>query len=60
MNSSSQRDIRIVLVEGLFARVMYRSLRLMHEQALGGTRRPVLALISRTLAHRIELRVKLH
>ena len=35
---------RSFFVEGLFARMMYRSLRLMHEQALGGTRRAVLGL----------------
>jgi len=40
--------------------MMYRSLRLMHEQALGGTWRAVLALISRALAHKIDPPVKLH
>ena len=39
---------------------MYRSLRLMHEQALGGTRRAALGLISRALARRIDPPVKLH
>jgi NADH dehydrogenase len=51
---------RGVFVEGLFARTMYRSLRLMHDQALGGTRRAVLALIARTLARQIDVPVKLH
>jgi NADH dehydrogenase len=51
---------RSIFVEGLFARMMYRSLRLMHEQALGGTWRAVLASVSRALAHRIDPPVKLH
>ena len=51
---------RSIFVEGLFARTMYRSLRLMHEQALGGTWRAALSFISRALAHRINPPVKLH
>ena len=51
---------RSIFVEGLFARIMYRSLRLMHEQALGGMRRALLAVLARALAHRIEPPVKLH
>jgi NADH dehydrogenase len=51
---------RSIFVEGLFARIMYRSLRLMHEQALGGTRRALLALVARALARRIDPPVKLH
>ncbi len=51
---------RSIFVEGLFARTMYRSLRLMHEQALGGTWRAALSFISRALAHRIDPPVKLH
>src|ERR1700746_302330 len=51
---------RGIFVEGLFARIMYRSLRLMHEQALGGTRRALLAVLARALARRIEPPVKLH
>jgi NADH:ubiquinone reductase (H+-translocating) len=51
---------RSIFVDGLFARIMYRSLRLMHEQALGGTRRALLALVARALAHRIDPPVKLH
>jgi NADH dehydrogenase len=51
---------RGMFVEGLFARLMYRSLRLMHEQALGGTRRALLAAIARAFAHRVEPPVKLH
>jgi NADH dehydrogenase len=51
---------RGLFVEGLFARLMYRSLRLMHERALGGTRRALLAAIARAFAHRVEPPVKLH
>ena len=51
---------RGIFVEGLFARTMYHSLRIMHEQALGGTRRTALALIARALARRIDPPVKLH
>jgi NADH dehydrogenase len=51
---------RGIFVEGLFARLMYRSLRLMHEQALGGTRRALLATIARAFAHRVDPPVKLH
>jgi NADH dehydrogenase len=51
---------RGLFVEGLFARLMYRSLRMMHEQALGGTRRALLAAIARGFAHRVDPPVKLH
>ena len=51
---------RGLFVEGLFARLTYRSLRLMHERALGGTRRALLAAIARAFAHRVEPPVKLH
>jgi NADH:ubiquinone reductase (H+-translocating) len=51
---------RGIFVEGLFARLMYRSLRLMHERALGGTRRALLATIARAFAHRVDPPVKLH
>ena len=52
--------VRNIFIEGLFARMMYRALRIMHEQAIGGTRRAVLSLISRALAHRTGAPVKLH
>jgi NADH dehydrogenase len=52
--------VRSIFIEGLFARMMYRALRIMHEQAIGGTRRAVLSLISRALAHRTGPPVKLH
>jgi len=51
---------RGIFVEGLFARIMYRSLRFMHERALGGTTRAVLGLVARALAHRTGPKVKLH
>jgi hypothetical protein len=39
---------------------MYRSLRIMHDQALGGTARAVLGVAVRTLARRTGPQVKLH
>ena len=51
---------RSIFVEGLFARTMYRSLRLMHEQALSGTWRAALAVIARGLTRHIDPPVKLH
>jgi NADH dehydrogenase len=51
---------RSIFVEGLFARLMYRSLRVLHEQALNGTARAALGVIVRALAHRTGPQVKLH
>jgi NADH dehydrogenase len=51
---------RSIFVAGLFAQIMYRSLRLMHERALGGTTRAVLGVCVRALAHRTGPQVKLH
>jgi NADH dehydrogenase len=51
---------RSFFVEGVFALIMYRSLRIMHDQALGGTARAVLGVIVRTLARRTGPLVKLH
>jgi NADH dehydrogenase len=51
---------RSIFVAGLFARLMYLSLRIMHERALGGTPRTVFALVARALAHRTGPPVKLH
>jgi NADH dehydrogenase len=48
------------LVEGLFAQIMYRSLRVMHDQAVGGTVRALLGIFVRALANRAGPRVKLH
>ena len=51
---------RSFFVEGLFARIMYRSLRIMHDQALGGAPRAALAVVVRMLARRTGPQVKLH
>jgi len=51
---------RSFFVEGLFAQIMYRSLRVMHDQALGGTAQTVFGVIVRALAHRTGPKVKLH
>ena len=48
------------LIEGLFAGVMYRSLRTVHERALHGTRRAVFGLLARALSPRTGPPVKLH
>src|SRR5437660_537151 len=47
-------------IEGLFARVMYHSLRLLHERALNGAAYAVFALLARTLSRRTGPPVKLH
>jgi NADH dehydrogenase len=47
-------------IEGLFARVMYHSLRLLHERALNGAVYAIIALISRALSRRTGPPVKLH
>jgi len=47
-------------IEGLFARLMYHSLRLMHERALNGSVYAVLAMLSRALSRRTGPLVKLH
>lgn len=51
---------RGMFIEGLFARVMYHSLRLMHERALNGIPYAVLSFLSRTLSRRTSPQVKLH
>jgi len=51
---------RSFFVEGVFAQIMYRSLRVMHDQAVGGTVRAVLGVVVRTLARRTGPQVKLH
>ena len=51
---------RSFFVEGLFAQIMYRSLRIMHDQALGGTARAVLGVVVRVLARGTGPQVKLH
>lgn len=51
---------RNIFVEGLFARLMYRSLHFMHERALHGASRTVLELLSRRLSRGTTPAVKLH
>jgi len=51
---------RSFFIEGLFARVMYRSLYKMHEMALHGPWKVFLDTLSRTLTRRTEPVVKLH
>jgi NADH dehydrogenase len=51
---------RNIFIEGLFARLMYKSLRLMHERALHGTPRTILDLLARSLSRATGPRVKLH
>jgi NADH dehydrogenase len=47
-------------IEGLFARLMYHSLRLLHERALNGAAYAVFALLSRALSKHTGPLVKLH
>jgi NADH dehydrogenase len=49
-----------IFVEGLFARLMYRSLRIMHERAVNGFFRTALGLLARGFSRRTGPRVKLH
>src|SRR5262249_34882604 len=51
---------RSIFIEGLFAQIMYRSLRIMHERTLNGTPRALLSILARALAHRTGPQVKLH
>jgi NADH dehydrogenase len=51
---------RSFFIEGLFARLMYRSLYKMHEMALHGPWKVALDTLSRTLTRRTEPVVKLH
>jgi NADH:quinone reductase (non-electrogenic) len=51
---------RSIFVEGLFARMMYRSLRFLHDRTLNGTLQTILAWLARMLAHRTGPMVKLH
>ena len=47
-------------VEGMFARLMYRSLYKMHEFALHGSRKVIFSVLARGLSRRSEPQVKLH
>ena len=51
---------RSIFIEGLFAQLMYRSLRFQHDRTLGGTLRAALNIVVRGLAHRTGPQVKLH
>ena len=51
---------RNIFIEGMFARLMYRSLHTLHEHALHGNRRTVLGVLSRNLSRRTGPQVKLH
>ena len=51
---------RGMFIEGLFARVMYHSLRTIHERALNGSLHAVLGLLSRALSRPTGPPVKLH
>jgi NADH dehydrogenase len=47
-------------IEGLIARVMYRSPRMLHERALHGIPRTVLGMLARARSRRTGPRVRLH
>jgi NADH dehydrogenase len=47
-------------IEGLFARLMYRSLSKMHEHALHGSTKVALDTLARLITRRTEPHVKLH
>jgi NADH dehydrogenase len=51
---------RSFFIEGLFARMMYRSLQVLHERALNGTPRAILGLLVRALSRGTGPQVKLH
>jgi NADH dehydrogenase len=51
---------RSLMVEGYFARLMYRSLYKMHQRALHGAFKTAMATLARLLSQRTEPRVKLH
>jgi NADH dehydrogenase len=49
-----------LMIEGLFARLMYESLYKMHELALHGTTKVALDTLARLIVRRTEPHVKLH
>jgi NADH dehydrogenase len=49
-----------LFIAGFFARIMYSSLRLMHERALHGTASALFGVLARAMARRTGPRVKLH
>jgi len=59
-NLSGLLGKRSVFLEGLFARLMYRSLYKMHQQALHGTSKMALDTVANLITRRTEPRIKLH
>jgi NADH dehydrogenase len=51
---------RAFFIEGMFARLMYRSLHKMHDYALHGGRRVLTDTVARTVSRRPDRVVKLH
>jgi NADH dehydrogenase len=49
-----------MMIEGWFARLMYRSLYKMHQRALHGAAKTALGALARSITRRTEPRVKLH
>jgi NADH dehydrogenase len=49
-----------LMIEGYFARLMYRSLYKMHQTALHGSAKAALSTLGRVITRRTEPRVKLH
>jgi NADH:ubiquinone reductase (H+-translocating) len=59
-NLTGMLDNRSVFLEGLFARLMYRSLYEMHQQASHGTSKVALDSLANMITRRTESRIKLH
>jgi NADH dehydrogenase len=59
-NLSGMLGKRSVYLEGVFARLMYRSLYKMHQQALHGTAKMALDTVANMITRRTEPRIKLH
>jgi NADH:ubiquinone reductase (H+-translocating) len=59
-NLSGMLGKRSVYLEGVFARLMYRSLYKMHQQALHGTSKMALDSLANMITRRTEPRIKLH
>ena len=49
-----------IMIEGVFARLVYLSLYKMHQLALHGVIRVILSTVANMLAHRVKPRMKLH
>ncbi len=59
-NLTGMLDNRSVFLEGLFARLMYRSLYKMHQRASHGTSKVALDSLANMITRRTESRIKLH